>query len=309
MSGVAMSKLEGLIWMNNELVDWKDAKIHVLTHTLHYGMGVFEGIRCYKIAEGGAVFRLTDHIRRLFDSAKIFEMVIPYSQEKIEHEFCNLIKKNFLTACYIRPIVFYGSESMGLSTDGCSVNVSIAAWPWGTYLGDEGLEKGIRVKTSSFTRHHVNSSLVRAKACGYYINSILAHQEVARHGYDEALLLDTDGYVSEGAGENIFIVKKGVLYTTDLSTCLDGITRDTVFHISKELNLSLVEKRLTRDDLYCADEAFFTGTAAEITPISEIDDRVIGFGSKGKITHSLQNLFFEIVNGKNNNYKNWLTYI
>ncbi|OUV03526.1 MAG: branched chain amino acid aminotransferase [Betaproteobacteria bacterium TMED82] len=309
MSGVAMSKLEGLIWMNNELVDWKDAKIHVLTHTLHYGMGVFEGIRCYKIAEGGAVFRLTDHIRRLFDSAKIFEMVIPYSQEKIEHEICNLIKKNFLTACYIRPIVFYGSESMGLSTDGCSVNVSIAAWPWGTYLGDEGLEKGIRVKTSSFTRHHVNSSLVRAKACGYYINSILAHQEVARHGYDEALLLDTDGYVSEGAGENIFIVKKGVLYTTDLSTCLDGITRDTVFHISKELNLSLVEKRLTRDDLYCADEAFFTGTAAEITPISEIDDRVIGFGSKGKITHSLQNLFFEIVNGKNNNYKNWLTYI
>ncbi len=304
-----MSKLEGLIWMNNELVDWKDAKIHVLTHTLHYGMGVFEGIRCYKIAEGGAVFRLTDHIRRLFDSAKIFEMVIPYSQEKIEHEICNLIKKNFLTACYIRPIVFYGSESMGLSTDGCSVNVSIAAWPWGTYLGDEGLEKGIRVKTSSFTRHHVNSSLVRAKACGYYINSILAHQEVARHGYDEALLLDTDGYVSEGAGENIFIVKKGVLYTTDLSTCLDGITRDTVFHISKELNLSLVEKRLTRDDLYCADEAFFTGTAAEITPISEIDDRVIGFGSKGKITHSLQNLFFEIVNGKNNNYKNWLTYI
>ena len=309
MSGVAMSKLEGLIWMNNELVDWKDAKIHVLTHTLHYGMGVFEGIRCYKIAEGGAVFRLTDHIRRLFDSAKIFEMVIPYSQEKIEHEICNLIKKNFLTACYIRPIVFYGSESMGLSTDGCSVNVSIAAWPWGTYLGDEGLEKGIRGKTSSFTRHHVNSSLVRAKACGYYINSILAHQEVARHGYDEALLLDTDGYVSEGAGENIFIVKKGVLYTTDLSTCLDGITRDTVFHISKELNLSLVEKRLTRDDLYCADEAFFTGTAAEITPISEIDDRVIGFGSKGKITHSLQNLFFEIVNGKNNNYKNWLTYI
>ena len=304
-----MSKLEGLIWMNNELVDWKDAKIHVLTHTLHYGMGVFEGIRCYKIAEGGAVFRLTDHIRRLFDSAKIFEMVIPYSQEKIEHEICNLIKKNFLTACYIRPIVFYGSESMGLSTDGCSVNVSIAAWPWGTYLGDEGLEKGIRGKTSSFTRHHVNSSLVRAKACGYYINSILAHQEVARHGYDEALLLDTDGYVSEGAGENIFIVKKGVLYTTDLSTCLDGITRDTVFHISKELNLSLVEKRLTRDDLYCADEAFFTGTAAEITPISEIDDRVIGFGSKGKITHSLQNLFFEIVNGKNNNYKNWLTYI
>ncbi len=304
-----MSDRDGFIWMNGNFVDWREAKIHVLTHSLHYGMSVFEGIRCYEIGEGSAIFRLPDHVKRLFNSAKIFEINIPYSVEEIQNAISNVIRKNSLKSCYIRPIVFYGSERMGLSTHGCSVQVSISAWPWGTYLGAEGLENGIKVKTSSFTRHHVNSSLVRAKASGYYINSILAHQEVARHGYDEALLLDTDGYVSEGAGENIFIIKNGSLFTTDLSTCLDGITRDTVIQLSKELKINLVEKRITRDEVYCSDEAFFTGTAAEITPISQLDDRKIGDGQKGPLTAELQNLFFEIVNGKNNRYKTWLTFI
>ena len=304
-----MSDRDGLIWMNGTLIPWRDASVHVLTHTLHYGMGVFEGIRCYEIGEGGAVFRLTDHVARLYNSAKIFEIKIPYDEETVIHAILDVIVKNSLKSCYIRPLVFYGSEKMGLSTEGCSVNVAIAAWPWGTYLGDEGLHNGIKVKTSSFNRHHVNSSLVRAKACGYYINSILAHQEVARHGYDEALILDTDGYVSEGAGENIFIVRNGVLFTTDLSTCLEGITRDTVITLAKEIKLNLVEKRITRDEMYTAEEAFFTGTAAEITPIISLDDRVIGSGRRGAVTKKLQDLFFDIVNGNTNSHENWLTFL
>ena len=255
------------------------------------------------------MFRLDDHIRRLFNSAKIFEIKIPYDVNKIKYAILELIEKNSLKSCYIRPLVFYGSEKMGLSTEGCSVNVSIAAWAWGTYLGDDGLNNGIKVKTSSFSRHHVNSALVRAKACGYYINSILAHQEVARHGYDEALILDTDGYVSEGAGENIFIVRNGTLLTTDLSTCLEGITRDTVISLARELGFHLVEKRITRDEIYSAEEAFFTGTAAEITPIVSLDDRKIGTGSRGTITKNLQDLFFDIVNGNNKSRKNWLTHV
>tara|TARA_B100000575_G_scaffold294648_1_gene312648 strand:+ start:4689 stop:5606 length:918 start_codon:yes stop_codon:yes gene_type:complete len=304
-----MADRDGFIWMNGTFVPWRDASVHILTHTLHYGMGVFEGIRCYQIKNGGAVFRLDDHIRRLFNSAKIFEIKIPYDVNKIKYAILELIEKNSLKSCYIRPLVFYGSEKMGLSTEGCSVNVSIAAWAWGTYLGDDGLNNGIKVKTSSFSRHHVNSALVRAKACGYYINSILAHQEVARHGYDEALILDTDGYVSEGAGENIFIVRNGTLLTTDLSTCLEGITRDTVISLARELGFHLVEKRITRDEIYSAEEAFFTGTAAEITPIVSLDDRKIGAGRRGTITKKLQDLFFDIVNGNNKSHENWLTHV
>ncbi len=305
----SMADRDGFIWMNGTFVPWRDASVHILTHTLHYGMGVFEGIRCYQIKNGGAVFRLDDHIRRLFNSAKIFEIKIPYDVNKIKYAILELIEKNSLKSCYIRPLVFYGSEKMGLSTEGCSVNVSIAAWAWGTYLGDDGLNNGIKVKTSSFSRHHVNSALVRAKACGYYINSILAHQEVARHGYDEALILDTDGYVSEGAGENIFIVRNGTLLTTDLSTCLEGITRDTVISLARELGFHLVEKRITRDEIYSAEEAFFTGTAAEITPIVSLDDRKIGAGRRGTITKKLQDLFFDIVNGNNKSHENWLTHV
>ena len=305
----SMADRDGFIWMNGTFVPWRDASVHILTHTLHYGMGVFEGIRCYQIKNGGAVFRLDDHIRRLFNSAKIFEIKIPYDVNKIKYAILELIEKNSLKSCYIRPLVFYGSEKMGLSTEGCSVNVSIAAWAWGTYLGDDGLNNGIKVKTSSFSRHHVNSALVRAKACGHYINSILAHQEVARHGYDEALILDTDGYVSEGAGENIFIVRNGTLLTTDLSTCLEGITRDTVISLARELGFHLVEKRITRDEIYSAEEAFFTGTAAEITPIVSLDDRKIGAGRRGTITKKLQDLFFDIVNGNNKSHENWLTHV
>jgi branched-chain amino acid aminotransferase len=243
------------------------------------------------------------------NSAKIFEINIPFSQTELESAQIEIVRKNKLKSCYLRPIVYLGSEKMGLSPNGCSVHVSIAAWPWGTYLGDDGLSNGIRVKTSSFSRHHVNSSMVRAKACGYYINSILAHQEVSKNGYDEALMLDTDGYVSEGAGENLFIVKKNIVYTTDLTTCLDGITRDTVFELSHELGIEIKEKRLTRDEVYCADEAFFTGTAAEITPIKELDDRIIGNGKKGKVTEKLQNLFFDVVAGKTPKFSNWLSEI
>lgn len=305
----SMDERDGFIWMNGTFVPWKEAKIHVLTHTLHYGMGVFEGIRCYKISKGGSVFRLKDHIDRLFKSAKIFEIEIPYDENVIFDAVIESIKKNSLHSCYIRPLVFYGPEKMGLSTKGCTVNVMVASWHWGTYLGEEGLSKGIKVKTSSFTRHHVNSALVRAKACGYYINSILAHQEVSRYGYDEALILDTDGYVSEGAGENIFIVRNGKLITTELSTCLEGITRDTVIALAKNLNIELIEKRITRDEIYTSEEAFFTGTAAEITPIVSLDDRIIGSGRLGPVTEELQTLFFRVVNGESKQYKQWLTYI
>ncbi len=309
MSTTSMSDRDGFIWMDGKFLPWREANIHILTHTLHYGMGVFEGVRCYKTVNGSAIFRLSEHTKRLINSAKIFEIEIPFSQSELESAQIEVVQKNELKACYLRPIVFLGSEKMGLSPNGCSVHVSIAAWPWGTYLGDDGLSNGIRVKTSSFSRHHVNSSMVRAKACGYYINSILAHQEVSKNGYDEALMLDTDGYVSEGAGENLFIAKKNILYTTDLTTCLDGITRDTVFELARELGIEVREKRLTRDEVYCADEAFFTGTAAEITPIKELDDRIIGNGKKGEITDTLQSLFFDIVAGKNSKFYYWLSEI
>jgi branched-chain amino acid aminotransferase len=302
-----MHDRDGVIWLDGELVQWHDAQLHFLTHSLHYGMAVFEGVRAYETADGPAIFRLGDHTKRLFNSAKIFEMAISYSYETIRDAQLKVVQKNHLSACYLRPLVWLGSEQMGLGARGNTVHVGIAAWPWGSYLGEDGLKHGIRVKTSSLSRHHVNVSMVRAKASGYYINSILANREVTRSGYDEALLLDTEGYVSEGAGENVFIVRNGVLYTPDLASCLDGITRASIIEIAKHQGLEVIEKRITRDEMYCADEAFFTGTAAEVTPIRELDDRVIGDGARGPVTASLQEIFFAAVAGKSDRYTHWLT--
>jgi len=304
---MSMADRDGHIWFDGKLVDWRDAKIHVLTHSLHYGMAVFEGVRAYKTPQGTSVFRLTEHTRRFFNSAKIFQMALPFSFEQILEAQKEVVRANKLESCYLRPIAWIGSEKLGVSARDNTIHVSISAWPWGAYLGEDGITKGIRVKTSSFTRHHVNISLVRAKASGYYINSILANQEVTANGYDEALLLDTEGYVSEGAGENVFIVRNNTLYTPDLASCLDGITRDSVLKMARDLGYSVVEKRITRDEMYCADEAFFTGTAAEITPIRELDDRVIGEGSRGPVTEKLQSLFFDVVAGKAPAYQSWLS--
>ena len=304
---MSMADRDGEIWMDGQFVDWRDAKIHVLTHTLHYGMGVFEGVRCYETVSGSAIFRLKDHTQRLLNSAKIFQMKLDFSKEDLMQAQLETVRRNKLKSCYIRPIVGIGSELMGIATNSNKIHIAIAAWPWGAYLGEEGLAKGIRVKTSSFTRHHVNVSMVRAKASGYYINSILAHQEVCGLGYDEALLLDTEGYVSEGAGENLFVVKSGRLFTPDLASCLDGITRDSVLTIAKDFGIEVVEKRMTRDEIYCADEAFFTGTAAEVTPIRELDDRIIGEGRRGPITEKIQSCFFDAVSGKAAQYQSWLS--
>jgi branched-chain amino acid aminotransferase len=304
-----MSDRDGFIWFNGKLIDWRDANIHVLTHSLHYGMAVFEGVRAYKTDQGPAIFRLDEHTKRWFNSAKIFQMEMPYSQAELMQAQLDVVKANQLESCYLRPIAWIGSEKLGISPKGNQILVSIAAWQWGAYLGEDGLNKGIRVKTSSFSRHHVNVSLVRAKASGYYINSILANQEVTAHGYDEALLLDTDGYVSEGSGENVFIVREGVIYTPDLASCLAGITRESIIKIAHDLGFEVREKRITRDEMYCCDEAFFTGTAAEVTPIRELDDRIIGNGGRGPITEKIQNVFFDIVKGKNDKYRSWLTYV
>ena len=304
---MSMADRDGKIWMDGKLIDWRDANIHVLTHTLHYGMGVFEGVRAYKTDNGTAIFKLKEHTQRLFNSAKIFQMVIPFDQATIAKAKLDVVRENKLESCYLRPIVWVGSEKLGVSTKGNTIHVAIAAWPWGAYLGEEGLARGIRVKTSSFTRHHVNVSMVRAKASGWYVNSILANQEATTDGYDEALLLDVDGYVSEGAGENVFIVRNGKLYTPDLASCLDGITRDSIITLARDYGIEVIEKRITRDEMYCADEAFFTGTAAEVTPIRELDNRTIGAGSRGPITEKLQAAFFSIVEGKNAKYGEWLT--
>ncbi|MCX7230532.1 MAG: branched-chain amino acid transaminase [Burkholderiales bacterium] len=304
---MSMADRDGHIWFDGKLVDWRDAKIHVLTHSLHYGMGVFEGVRAYKTVSGTAIFRLAEHTRRLFNSAHIFQMKLPYTPEQMMDAQKEVVRANALESCYLRPIAWIGSEKLGVSPRGNTIHVAVAAWPWGAYLGEDGLAKGIRVKTSSYTRHHVNASLVRAKASGYYVNSILANQEVTAHGYDEALLLDTEGYVSEGAGENVFMVRDGVVYTPDVASCLDGITRNSVITMARDMGLTVIEKRITRDEMYCADEAFFTGTAAEITPIRELDDRTIGAGSRGPITARLQSLFFDVVGGKSDRYASWLT--
>ena len=306
---MSMANRDGFIWMDGQLVPWRDAKIHVLTHTLHYGMGVFEGVRAYKTEKGTAIFRLQEHTKRLFNSAKIFQMKIPFTPEEIAKAQCEVVRQNKLTSCYLRPIAWIGSEKLGISAKTNTIHTAIAAWEWGAYLGEDGLNKGIRVKTSSFTRHHVNVSLVRAKASGYYINSILANQEVSAHGYDEALLLDTEGYVSEGSGENMFMVRNGIVFTPDLASCLDGITRDSIIRIAKDLGLEVREKRITRDEVYSADEAFFTGTAAEVTPIRELDDRTIGDGKRGPITKQIQDVFFDTVYGRNDRYRAWLSLV
>lgn len=306
---MSMADRDGVIWYDGKMVPWRDANTHVLTHTLHYGLGVFEGLRAYETAQGPAIFRLQEHTDRLFNSAHIFMMKIPYDKATLMQAQRDVVKQNKLSSAYIRPIAFYGAEAMGLSARTLSVHVAIAAWSWGTYLGPEALENGIRVKTSSFTRHHVNINMCRAKSVTTYANSILANQEVAINGYDEALLLDVEGYVAEGPGENIFIVKQGKLYTPDLTSCLEGITRASILELASELGIPVIEKRITRDEIYCADEAFFTGTAAEVTPIRELDNRIVGQGKRGPITEKIQTLFFDCVKGRAKNHAGWLTLV
>jgi len=297
------------IWLDGKFVPWHEANVHVLTHTLHYGLGVFEGVRCYQTKKKkSAIFRLHEHVDRLFNSAIVLGIDIPFSQKEIFAAIQLVVRKNKLKECYIRPIVFLGHNQMGLNPNGVDVRVAIAAWPWGTYLGDEGISRGIRVRISSFTRHHVNITMTRAKACGHYVNSILAKTEAVRDGYDEAILLDSQGYVSEGSGENIFLLSKGRLKTPALSCSnLEGITRDSVFDIAKHLKIEVEEGRVTRDELYIADEVFLTGTAAEITPVREIDNRAIGNGKRGKATTRIQKMFFEIVHGSHAKFKKWLS--
>ena len=306
---MTMADRDGVIWFDGELVPWREANVHVLTHTLHYGVGVFEGMRAYETPRGVAIFRLHDHTRRMERSAHILGMRLPYTFDEINEACVTVVRENALSAAYVRPIAFYGSEGMGLRANNLSVHVAVAAWEWGAYLGDEGLEKGIRIRTSSFTRHHVNISMCKAKAVGHYINSILALHEALECGYDEALLLDNEGYVSEGSGENIFIVRDGMIYTPDLTSALEGVTRDTIMVFARELGMEVKEKRLTRDEVYIADEAFFTGSAAEVTPVVELDNRTIGTGRRGPVTRKLQNMFFDQVQGRKVRRPEWLTYV
>ncbi len=304
-----MDDRDGVIWLDGKFVPWREAKTHVLTHTLHYGMGVFEGVRAYKTEKGTAIFRLEEHTDRLFGSAHILKMPMPFDKATINKACLETVKNNNLESAYIRPMCFYGSEGMGLRADNLKTHVMVAAWAWGSYLGNDGLEKGIRIRTSSYTRHHVNITMCKAKANGNYMNSMLALQEALTDGYDEALLLDNEGYVAEGSGENIFIVRKGIMYTPDLTSALEGITRETIVQFAEENNITVKEKRITRDEVYVADEAFFTGTAAEVTPIRELDNRQIGDGKRGPITEKLQKLYFDCVEGRLDQYKNWLSYI
>lgn len=306
---MSMADRDGVIWYDGKLVPWREATTHVLTHTLHYGMGVFEGVRAYETPKGTAIYRLQDHTDRLFRSAHILGMKLPFSRDELNEAQRTVVRENGLKSCYLRPMAFYGSEKLGIAPPQKDVHVIVAAWPWGAYLGAEGMEKGIRVKTSSFTRHHVNITMCKAKANGNYMNSILAHEEAAADGYDEALLLDVEGYVAEGAGENIFVIRNGKVYTPDLTSCLDGITRNTIFQIVKEMGLELIEKRITRDEVYVADEAFFTGTAAEVTPIRELDRRQIGEGRRGPITTEVQRRYFDIVQGRDDKHADWLALV
>jgi branched-chain amino acid aminotransferase len=306
---MSMDDRDGVIWLDGEFVPWREAKTHVLTHTLHYGMGVFEGVRAYNTEKGTAIFRLQEHTDRLFRSAHILNMPMPYDRETINKACLETVKNNDLETAYLRPMCFYGSEGMGLRADNLKVHVMVAAWAWGSYLGNEGLEKGIRIRTSSYTRHHVNITMCKAKANGNYMNSMLALQEALTDGYDEALLLDNEGYVAEGSGENIFIVRDGVMYTPDLTSALEGITRETIMQFAEENKITVKEKRITRDEVYVADEAFFTGTAAEVTPIRELDNRQIGDGKRGPVTEKLQKLYFDCVEGKLAQYETWLSYI
>ena len=304
---IALSDRDGKIWLDGQLVDWRDAKIHVLTHTLHYGCGAFEGVRAYETAAGPAIFRLQDHTQRLLNSSKILRMQVPFSAEQLNAAQKEVVRANGLKSCYLRPLVWIGSEKLGVSPKGNRIHVMVAAWSWGAYLGEDGMKKGIRVRTSSYARHHVNITMTQAKTVSNYTNSILANMEATDEGYDEAVLLDTSGFVSEGSGENLFVVKDGTVYTPDLSAgALNGITRNTVLHICEDLGLKVVQKRITRDECYIADEMFFSGTAAEVTPIREYDRIQIGAGQRGPITEKIQSAFFDIVNGRNPKYAHWL---
>jgi len=304
-----MADREGLIWLDGEMVDWREAKVHVLTHTLHYGMGCFEGVRAYETDKGAAIFRLQEHTDRLFRSAHILGMKIPFSKEEINQAQLDAVAKNNLSQAYLRPMVFFGSEGMGLRADNLNVHVMVAAWEWPAYMGEDAKTKGIRIRTSSYTRHHVNITMCKAKANGNYINSMLALREALESGCEEALLLDNEGYVAEGSGENIFIIRDGVIYTPELTSCLDGITRNTIFNFAADLGYKVIEKRITRDEVYVADEAFFTGTAAEVLPIRELDGRQIGSGVRGPITEQLQTMYFDQVMGKRAQYPEWLALV
>ncbi len=297
------------IWMDGRFVNWADANVHILTHTLHYGLGAFEGIRCYKTPKGSAIFRLKEHVDRLFNSCHILEMDPPYTPAEIRRAIIESVKINRLKECYIRPIIYIGYGAMGIYPKDNPIRVAIAVWPWGAYLGEDGIKNGIKVKIASFTRHHVNVTMTKSKTCGDYVNSILAKREAVSSGYDEALLLDPHGYVSEGSGQNIFIVRNGILKTPSLTSILEGITRNSVIQMARNAKLKVQEVNITRDELYIADEAFFTGTAAEVTPIKEVDGRAIGIGKPGPVTKKLQNLFFRLVKGNVKAYKSWLTYI
>ena len=306
---MTMDDRDGLIWFEGELIPWREARTHVLTHTLHYGMGVFEGVRAYSTPGGTAIFRLQAHTDRLFRSAHILGMDLPYNKDTVNEASRAAVRANNLSSAYLRPMCFYGAQGMGLRADNLRVHMMVAAWEWGAYLGKENMERGIRIRTSSFTRHHVNITMCKAKANGNYMNSMLALQEALRDGYDEALLLDAEGYVAEGSGENVFIVRDDVLYTPDLTSALEGITRDTIIRFAHDLGIEVKEKRITRDEVYIADEAFFTGTAAEVTPIREVDGRVIGSGSRGPITERLQAMYFDQVHGRRDEYAEWLTLV
>ncbi|WP_028241554.1 branched-chain amino acid transaminase [Stutzerimonas azotifigens] len=306
---MSMADRDGVIWYDGEMVPWREATTHVLTHTLHYGMGVFEGVRAYNTPDGTAIFRLQAHTDRLFDSAHIMNMKIPFTKEQLNEAQRSAVRENNLETAYLRPMVFYGSEGMGLRATGLKVHVIVAAWPWPAYMGEEALISGIKVRTSSFTRHHVNISMTRAKSNGAYINSMLALQEAISGGADEALMLDPEGYVAEGSGENVFIIKNGVVYTPEVTACLNGITRGTVLALAEELGIKVVEKRITRDEVYIADEAFFTGTAAEVTPIREVDGRQIGAGRRGPVTEKLQKAYFDLVTGQTAAHAEWRTLV
>lgn len=304
-----MDERDGWIWFDGEFVPWREAKVHVLTHTLHYGTGVFEGVRAYRTDNGTAIFRLKDHTRRLFDSAAIVGIRMPFTPDELNAAQREAVKKNGLDSAYLRPMVFYGAEGMGLRADNLKVHCIVAVWQWGTYLGEENIQRGIRVKTSSFARYHVNTAMCKAKANGHYINSMLALQEALAAGCDEALMLDTDGYVAEGSGENVFIVADGVIHTPDLNATLNGITRRTVLQLAKDEGLEVIERRITRDEVYIADECFMTGTAAEVTPVRELDGRAIGGGGRGPVTERLQSLFFDVVHGRDNSHPEWLDFV
>ena len=306
---MSMADRDGVIWLDGQFVPWREAKVHVLTHTLHYGLGVFEGVRAYQTERGAAIFRLEEHTSRLFRSAHILGMKMPYDKAAINAATKAVVRDNKLAACYIRPMCFYGAEGMGLRADNLKTHVMIAAWPWGAYMGEENLKRGIKVRTSSYTRHHVNVTMCKAKANANYLNSMLALNEALACGCDEAMLLDAEGYVAEGSGENIFIIRDGVIYTPELTSALDGITRATLIQLAQDMGLEVREKRITRDEVYIADEAFFTGTAAEVTPIREVDGRAIGAGSRGPITEKLQATYFDQVHGRRDVYPQWLSLV